>query len=158
MNQNKVSAALSDTDAAVNMTAPDTIRQKLPFLVDLTPEEKVALLKMGDKRRSFVRDALTVAQQNPDILPRAFNVEEFARDVALERKLAPVAAASSRLAELVDDTLVAVGSDAYMTALAVYQVAKVSGNGVGLDAQLDALGQRFARKTQPASPTPSPAR
>ena len=146
-----ISATLSDEDAAAVVAALNTIKQKLPFLIDLSPEERRTLPKMGDKSRGFVRAALTVAQQNLDILPRALDVDESARDVALEEKLARLSASFSKLAELLDDTLVAVGSDAYVAALTTYQCARIAGKGAGLDDQLDALGQRFARKMQPSA-------
>ncbi|MEK7686604.1 MAG: hypothetical protein AAB466_14405 [Verrucomicrobiota bacterium] len=142
---------MSDEDAAAVVAALNTIKQKLPFLIDLSPEERRTLPKMGDKSRGFVRAALTVAQQNLDILPRALDVDESARDVALEEKLARLSASFSKLAELLDDTLVAVGSDAYVAALTTYQCARIAGKGAGLDDQLDALGQRFARKMQPSA-------
>ncbi|MEK7677628.1 MAG: hypothetical protein AAB676_17505 [Verrucomicrobiota bacterium] len=157
MIQNTVSATLSDQDAAAVLAAMATIKQKLPFLIDLSPEERRTLPKMGDKSRGFVRAALTVAQQNLDILPRAFDVDEFARDVALEEKLAGLSASFSKQAELLDDTLLAVASDAYVAALTVYQCARIAGKGAGLDGQLDALGQRFARKMQPSAPEPPAA-
>jgi hypothetical protein len=47
------------------MDAIATIRQKLPFLVDLTTEDRRTMLKMGDKSRAFVSKALEVATQNP---------------------------------------------------------------------------------------------
>ena len=70
-----------------------------------------------------------MAQQNLDILPRAFDVDEFARDVALEEKLAGLSASFSKQAELLDDTLLAVASDAYVAALTVYQCARIAGKG-----------------------------
>jgi hypothetical protein len=53
----------------------------LPVLIDLTTKERRALTKMGDKSSAFVIKALEVAKQNPDFLPRAFNVEEMRKDV-----------------------------------------------------------------------------
>lgn len=38
-----------------------TIKQKLPFLIDLIAEERKSLPKMGDKSRAFVSKALEVA-------------------------------------------------------------------------------------------------
>lgn len=84
MNQNKVSTTLSDADATAVLAALTTVRQKLPFLVDLTPEDRRNLPKMGDKSRGFVSAALTVAMQNGDLLPHSFDVAEFQRDADLE--------------------------------------------------------------------------
>jgi hypothetical protein len=65
--------------------------------------------------------------------------------------------ALAQLNELVDDTFMEVGSEAYVAALAVYQYVRAAGKGAALDGALDSLGQRFARKTRGAGPTPVPA-
>ena len=113
MPQNLVSAQLSAEDQAAVMAAIQVIRQKLPFLIDLSPEDRQSLLKMGDKSRAFVSQTLEVAAQNENFLPRSFDLAEFRRDTALLNQLAPIATALSQVAELVDDTVTAVGSDAY---------------------------------------------
>ena len=54
MSDNRISASLSQADRDAVMKAIATIREKLPFLVDLTTEERRSLPKMGDKSRAFV--------------------------------------------------------------------------------------------------------
>lgn len=148
MPDNRISAALSQADRQAVLDAVNTIRTKLPFLVDLSPEERRSLPRMGDKSRGFVAQALEVATQNPDILPRSFDVEEMRKDVELLGALAPILAALAQLNELVDDTVMAVGSEAYASALLVYQFARAAGKGSALDTALDGMAQRFARKTR----------
>jgi len=150
MPDTHVSATLSQADHQAVLDAVNTIRQKLPFLVDLTSDERRTLLRMGDKSRGFVTQALTVAEQNEDILPRSFDVAEMRRDVELLDALAPLMASLAQLTELVEDTYMAVGSEAYASALLVYQFARAGGKGSALDGALDALGQRFARKSKSA--------
>lgn len=150
MPDNRVSASLSQADRQAVLDALDTVRQELPFLVDLSPDERRSLLRMGDKSRGFVSQALEVAEQNPDILPRSFDAAEMRRDVELLAALSPVLTALAQLNELVDDTHMAVGSEAYASALLVYQYARAAGKGPALDSALDALGQRFARKSRSA--------
>ncbi|MGA9996216.1 MAG: hypothetical protein WBP93_12430 [Pyrinomonadaceae bacterium] len=154
MPDNRISAALSQADQQAVLAAINTIKQKLPFLIDLTPEERRTLPKMGDKSRAFVTQALEVATQNPDILPRSFDVEEMRKDVELFLALSPLLAALSQLQEFVEDTYLAVGSEAYTAALLVYQYARAGGQGAALDGALDALSQRFARKSGKASASP----
>ncbi len=101
---------------------------------------------MGDKSRAFVSKALEVAAQNPEFLPRSFDLEEMRKDVQLFEALYPVLLSLTQLQELVDDTSLAVGSEAYAAALQVYNYAKASGQGAGLDAVVVEMGQRFARK------------
>lgn len=147
MQENRISATLSDADQQTVLSAINTIRQKLPFLIDLTPEERHTLPKMGDKSRGFVSQTLDVATQNEDILPRSFDVEEMRKDVELITQLSPIMTALAQLQELVEDTFLAVGSEAYTAALLVYQYARSAGKGAALDTSLDALSQRFARKS-----------
>jgi hypothetical protein len=157
MPENRISASLPAPDATTILAALADIRKKLPFLIDLTPEERRNMLKMGDKSRAFVNQSLTVATQNADILPRAFDVDEFQKDVALLAALEPVMAALTQLQELIEDTYLEVGSEAYAAALAVYGYARAAGKGAALDGLLDSMAQRFARKTR-KTPEPPPAK
>ncbi|SRR5579883_437421 len=141
-----ISATLDANDRETVMTALATIKAKLPFLIDLTADDRKAIPKMGDKSRAFVSKALEVATQNPDFLPRSFNLEELRKDVQLFEAMYPIVVALTQLQELVDDTCLAAGSEAYAAALQVYNYAKASGQGVGLDAVVGEMGQRFARK------------
>lgn len=152
MSENRIDASLSPADQKAVMQAIATIKEKLPFLIDLSKEERIALPKLGDKSRAFVVKALEVATQNPDVLPRTFDIEEMRRDVELFEALYPIMLSLSQLQQLIDDTYFAAGSEAYVAALAVYQYAKVSGNTQGLDAALDELGRRFARKSKKQEP------
>jgi hypothetical protein len=156
MADNRISATLSQADQQAVLSAINTIREKLPFLIDLSPEERRTLPRMGDRSRGFVSQALEVASQNTDILPRSFDVDEMRKDVELLNALSPIMLALAQLNEFVDDTFMEVGSEAYTAALAVYQYARAAGKGAALDGALDALGQRFARKsrsTPPKTPT-----
>lgn len=69
------------------MAAIATIKTKLPFLIDLSVEERKALLKLGDKSRAFVSKALEVATQNPDFLPRSFDFLMTSGDVFVCREI-----------------------------------------------------------------------
>ncbi len=149
-----ISATLTQTDREAVMTAVATIKEKLPFLIDLTADERKALPKMGDKSRAFVSKALEVATQNPDFLPRSFDLEEMRKDVQLFEAMYPIVVALTQLQELVDDTCLATGSEAYAAALQVYTYAKASGQGSGLDAVVVEMGQRFARKPKKKEPQP----
>jgi len=150
MSMSPISATLDAKDRSAVMNAIATIKEKLPFLIDLNANERKALPKMGDKSRAFVSKALEVATQNPDFLPRSFDLEELRKDVQLFEAMYPIVVALTQLQELVDDTCLAVGSEAYAAALQVYSYAKASGQGSGLDGVVGEMGQRFARKPRKA--------
>jgi hypothetical protein len=146
MPNQSISAQLSLSDRDAVMAAIATIKAKLPFLIDLSADERKALPKMGDKSRAFVSKAMEVATQNPDFLPRSFDLAELQKDVQLFEALYPVLMSLTQLQDLVDDTCLAVGSEAYAAALQVYTYAKAGGQGTGLETAVEELGLRFARK------------
>jgi hypothetical protein len=155
MPDNRISAKLSLADREAVIDAITTIKDKLPFLIDLSTEERKSLPKLGDKSRAFVSKALEIATQNPDFLPRSFDLDEMRRDIELFEALYPILLSLTQLQELVDDTSVAVGSEAYAASLMVYNYAKASGKGAGLDSMIDDLGRRFARKSKKVQPQAS---
>ena len=155
MPDNQVSAEISEADQQAVLAAIETIRQKLPFLIDLTPEQRRSLPKMGDKSRAFVSKALTIAQHNSNFLPRSFSVEEMERDVTLAEALQPILVSLTRLQEQLGDTYTEVGSEAYSAALVVYQYGRTSGEGESLETLLDDMAQRFARKSGNTKASPS---
>lgn len=151
---NRIDASLSAADRTAILAALDTVRQKLPFLVDLSPDERRGLPRFGDKSVAFVRRAAEVARQDDSFLPRRFDLPAFEKDVALYDALDAVALALTRLAEHVDDTRALVGAEAYSAALDVYRSLKADGRGGALDEVADELGKRFARR--PSGPPASP--
>jgi hypothetical protein len=151
MNINRISATLSQSDRDEIMAAIALIRAKLPFLMDLSADERRALNKMGDKSETFVRTALEIATQNQDYLPRAFDVEELRKDIELYEQLRPLVLALSQLQHLIEVTSMVVGSEAMGGALTVYNSAKVHGKGTGLEAIVKEMGQRRFSKSSNSS-------
>ncbi len=69
------------------------------------------------------------------------------RDLELFEALQPMLLALTHLQELLDDTAVAAGGEAYAAALEVYRYAKANGTVAGLDSLVDEMGQRFAQQS-----------
>ncbi len=147
MTANRISTSLTPEDRQAVLAAIAKIKEKLPFLLGLSPEESKSLPRLGDKSRGFVVKALEVATQNPDFLPRSFDIEEMRKDMELFEALYPIVLAVSQLQELLDDTVAVVGSEAYMAALEVYNYAKATKGNAGLEAAVDDMARRFARKS-----------
>ncbi|MCU7845944.1 MAG: hypothetical protein KZQ93_19090 [Candidatus Thiodiazotropha sp. (ex Monitilora ramsayi)] len=144
MSQNLISAEFTAEEQAAALAAIQQI-QTLPFLIGLSNSEKRKLNKMGDKSLAFVDRALSIAQQNPEMLPGNFDLEEFERDVSLYHSLIPINIALSKLSELIDSTMIAVGSDAYNSALEVYAFAKMTDGVSGLEDLRSTLSGRFRK-------------
>src|SRR3712207_4825762 len=112
----RISASLEARDRAEVLASLATLKEKLPFLLSLTAEERKALPKMGDRNVPFVKKALEVATQNPDFLPRSFDIDEMRKDVELFEAMYPLVIAFTQLQEMLDDTYMTVGSEAYSAA------------------------------------------
>ncbi|MBW4450383.1 MAG: hypothetical protein KME38_27035 [Spirirestis rafaelensis WJT71-NPBG6] len=138
MAYQNVNASISPQDIQEIKAALQTVQKKLPFLITLTTEERRKLVKMGDKSLAFVNNSVAAAQSNRDILPASFDVEELVRDYQLVSTLTELLTSMRQLTEQVDDTLLAVGSDAMTSS--VKTAAKKT---PGLKTIAEQLGERF---------------
>lgn len=144
MPYENISAAVSAEDLAEIKAAIATIQTRLPFLISLTADERRKRIKMGDKSLAFVRNSVTVTQNNPEIVPSNFDIAEFTRDYQLTVDLTEVLSLLEQLTEKVDDTLLAVGSESMGGSLLVYDYVKAAArHSPGLKSVADQLGERF---------------
>jgi hypothetical protein len=150
-----INVTLSEQDLQEIKQAITKIQQKLPFLVTLSATERRRLFKMGDKRLAFVQTSLNAAQSNPNILPASFDLSGFANDYQLATTLTEVEMLLSQLTEQVDDTLLAVGSEAMSSSLTVYDYVKTAAKKTpGLKGIAEQMGNLFrAMKSKPAKST-----
>jgi hypothetical protein len=148
----RINAVLNNSTAAEITTKLSEVQTLLPFLTDLTVDERKSLPKLGDKSRAFVDRCLELARQDDSFLPRKFKVEDFGTDLALYTALEPLRQRLATLLELVEDTQMLAGSEAYLDALDVYDAAKRAGLGAGLDQLLDRVSRRFAKRRSEKNP------
>lgn len=145
--ENRIDATISDADRDKILDLLGQIRVLLPFQVNLTPEERHTLVKMGDKSRPFVEQTLIIAEQDNSFLPRSFEVAEMRQDKELYDSMSPVFVQMTMLFENIQDTMLLVGSDLMLGALEIYSSAKRSNHGAALDSLVPLLGRRFSRKS-----------
>ena len=151
-NQNiSVSIATADVQAVKDAFA--TILNKLPFLVNLTVDERKSTFKTGHDSLSFVQNALTAAKTNPTILPASFSTMEFKNDVDLFSVLSELGTLAASVASQIDDTRLAVGGEAMQQANQVYNYVKAaSKTEPGLKPVAEQLSERFQRKSKQKKP------
>jgi hypothetical protein len=154
MSYQDLNTTISDSDRQAIKQAIATIQQKLPFLITLSADERKRLYKMGDKRLAFVQNSLNVAQSNRNILPASFDLDGFSNDYQLSADLTELLMLLNQLTEQVDDTLMAVSSEAMSSSLTVYDYVKTAAKKTpGLKAIAEQLGSLFkAIRTKPAKP------
>lgn len=159
MPYQNISAVLSAADQASILAKLNEIRALLPFLINLTPEERSTLPKMGDNTEPFVNKALTYAENNATLVPPYVNVPELRKDFTLAGQIGLIRQQAIQLAEALDDTELALGSESYVTALAFYNSVKQAAkmNVPGADAIYEDLRQRFPGGGGGGTPPPPPA-
>ncbi|MEH2363181.1 hypothetical protein [Nostoc sp.] len=144
MSYQNMAAALTPQDIQEIKVALQTVQKKLPFLITLSTQERRKLVKMGDKSLAFVNNSVTAAQSNREILPATFDVEELVRDYQLATALTELLISMQQITEQVDDTLMAVGSEAMTGSLTVYDYVKTASKKTpGLKTVAEQLGERF---------------
>ncbi|PSN77288.1 hypothetical protein C8B47_22820, partial [filamentous cyanobacterium CCP4] len=72
MPYENISATVSDQAMTEIKGAVAAIYKHLPFLINLTPDERRKRFKMGDKSLAFVRNSVTATQNNPSIVPVSY--------------------------------------------------------------------------------------
>jgi hypothetical protein len=105
------------------VAAKDDIK---PYSVTLTPHERRTIIKMGDKSMAFVEKALEFAIANPELRSPLLNIEEFKIDFSDAHKLWTIRNAAKQVFELLDDTTMAAGSEAFQEALIFYNYIKIA--------------------------------
>jgi len=142
----RISLNVPESDAQAIRDAIKVLQDKLvPHLIDLGPEERRGLPKMGDKTVSFVSQTLDYAREHRDMCPPFVDIEEFARDIEAVDLLLGLQRPLSQVMDMVDDSLLLAGSEAYSAALACYQAIKSAArlNVAGAATIADDLGRRF---------------
>ena len=145
---NRISVQISQTSLDEAQVLIQKLRDLLGELVSLTVEERKDLPKMGDKTLAFVQKACQYAKQNPQLMPGYFNTAEFEIDVKAVEQLQTIQRPLKQLLDLIDDSILLSGSEAYISALETYGAFKLAAkNGVeGAKGPYDDMSERFPQK------------
>ena len=79
MPTQNIDATLSAADAQAVRDAFAAVLNKLPFLINMTTDERKQVVKAGLESVSFLQNALTAAKDHPTILPASFDTQAFER-------------------------------------------------------------------------------
>ena len=147
MAQNLISASLTEQDIAEVTQSLNTVKTKLHFLSTLQKSDVKSLVKVGNAYYlPFLDKIHQVVETHPEILPAVFDKEEFLKDYELFSKLRPVYNLINELAEGIQKTFTAVGSDTLVAALDVYASVKQNKDKVpGLSVMNDELATFFKK-------------
>jgi hypothetical protein len=124
---NRIAFDLPDDDLQAVEAALQVLHDKLrPHLSAIGPGDRRRLARMGAKSVDFVAKNVGYARQHPELMPRFLDVEAFARDFAAVATLRGLQRSLAQLHDLVDDSALLCGSDAYATALGCYRSIKAA--------------------------------
>ena len=143
---NQIAAELPEQDLTEILQAIATIRQKLPFLVLLSPSDEKATAMLDEGRIPFALKAVEYASREAAISPNPPLLEEAKKDLAIYTKLQTVERELSRLSEMVSDTRMLAGAELYQFARVTYKMAKISASldVPGTKSIVDDLGRLYS--------------
>jgi len=146
MSQNLISATLSAADAAQVHEDLADIKSKLSFLLSIAPSDVQGLVKVGNTFIPFLDLANQTVVNHPEILSGVFDKEEFLRDYALFNSLRSIYNQINELAESIQKTYIAVGSDTMNASLEIYAAVKQNKDKVpGLEFTSSQMAEYFKR-------------
>jgi hypothetical protein len=121
--------------------------------VTLTAAERHEILKMGPKTLAFVEKAHEFAEKNPSLRPPYLNMQNFNDDFNDAHNLWGLLNTATQIVEMLSDTAMAAGSDAYHASLVFYNSVKVAAQQdiPGAKAVYEELQKRFPRGRRNAS-------
>lgn len=111
MPYSNVKATLTTTQKAAIKNAINTLITNLPFLISLTPEERISMVKMGDKSLAFVEKVAEYSESAPQFNPPHMSKTEFKQDIALQQDLEQILRQLVPLVESIQHTELALGSE-----------------------------------------------
>ncbi len=143
---------LDDKDNDQIIALLDEVKELLPFVINLTPEERQRGLKIGDKNLAFNTKAIEYAAANPELLPGFINVDEHCNLWQGYQCMGTLLRKVLMLAETIDDTHMALGGRVYRQNLAIYRsVQEASKNNIpGTDTVSADLSKLFAQSVSTA--------
>jgi hypothetical protein len=147
---NKISATLTEAEKTAIIAKINEATALMPFLINLTVEERKRLKGIGNKNLSYVNKCLEGAIAFPDELKVSFDTPEFKKDVNLFNALLGIQIAVQSLFEKVDDTMKAAGIDSMGSASEVYDSLKSSAkSNASVKTIVDEIAVRFEAQKKP---------
>lgn len=137
------------------LAAFDTIKEKLPFLINLSPAEKRRMPNISTERGGMVDTFTNEMDLHADLIPTFVDMPELAKDRELFTQLDTIRSCANELCEGINDTHQALGSDMYLAYLSFYNNVKQAAKRavVGADSIYANL-RRFFQRGSPPPPTP----
>ena len=140
-----ISAVLAPADRTLVMTAIASIKEKMSFLVSLSPEEHVKLVHIKDSSATFDEGCAGYMASHPGFIPSFVDPAEVLKDRTLLATTRDIVRELKTLARSAEDTITLLSHEVYVADLAYYESVKAAAKRGALDADAIAtdLGRRF---------------
>ena len=150
---------MSDTNRYSSVIPPEVAEQAkdffrqgaqvlAPYLINLTPDEKIQLPKMGDKSVPFVTKGAEYLRIPSTPAPPYLSPEDLVVDLNAFETIRQIRQVVQPLADMLDDTMLLCGSEAYVVVLAFYTYLQGAAkmNVPGAKTIYEDLSTRFPRR------------
>jgi hypothetical protein len=145
MFTNVISQALTPAQKAAATTAVNDLKAIFVWFLNLTPEDRRKIIKMGDKSEAFVRGVLEALQLHPTVAG-SLDLTEFEKDLTLWDDLREFATLLTPFYEGLQDTIILLGSELMQQANSGYALIKEAAKtNQALTQVAQDLGQRYAK-------------
>ena len=122
---NRISISITPEDFEAGEAGLTAMEEKFnPYLKDLDKGERRGLPKMGDKTVNFVGKSLGYAEANPNLVPPYLDKAEFRKDFVAVQTLTTILRRVEKFHDMLDDTILLCGSEAYKAALTFYKAVQ----------------------------------
>ncbi len=160
-NDNRISAEVTAANLALFLTKITEMKAITPFLINLTKDERIKMAKLGAASLAFDEQCASYMASAPNLVPPFVDPAEATKDRSLRLALATMVRESKKLCEMLEDTLMQVGSEIWLADLSFYQTVRQAAkrNVPGADTIYDDLKERFPGvagdpEEEPVPPTP----
>ncbi|MBL7765022.1 MAG: hypothetical protein JNJ58_02935 [Chitinophagaceae bacterium] len=141
MTYDNINVQMSATQLAQLKDAIHQVRNLLPFLINITPEEKKKLGRKAHDRLAFRKYSMQLALQRPELLPPSISMSEWSNDIALYDDLLPIYQNLQQLLEGLSDTLLALRLEGHQSGILFLNIlrAHAKTNTMGIDTMVSRL-------------------
>jgi len=156
MSENRIDFQFSPDEKQAIMDAIAIIRAKMPWLINLTPEERSGGMFLGSKSLGHIEKLGDYMDQNPHLVPSYVDIVAFKHDVQGVRDLREISRSLEPLLQSITDTIMVAGFEAMSAGMAFYNATRVAAknNAPNAGVVYADLKERFTKGRRPASTNP----
>ena len=119
---NRLNVELSDAQRQGINEGIALLKSNLDFVIGLTVAERASLPAIDVNNKAFTEDAINAGASNDTLIPPYISIEGMKRDYLLFTQLDEIKMRLNQLIEKINDTQLLAGSEAYVSALALYKI------------------------------------